>query len=172
MLRVRTEDLRLGMFVQSLEGSWFDHSFWKTKFLLEESDDLRALQNSGVESVWIDEAQSLAPALAHLGGAAPPPRPSLAAEFAAMNDVLNSQGYTQAAWPPEARWPSDSPTQTMVTRPAFKAAIALARTISSVSPWSARRSLWPQMTSFAPASLIIPTETQPVWAPLSAAWQS
>ena len=85
MLRVKTEDLRLGMFVQSLEGSWFDHSFWKTKFLLEEPDDLRALQNSGVESVWIDEARSLAPALAHLGGQAPPARPSLAAEFAAMS---------------------------------------------------------------------------------------
>ena len=51
MLRVRTEDLRLGMFVQSLEGSWFNHPFWKTKFLLTEGDDLRALQSSDVDAV-------------------------------------------------------------------------------------------------------------------------
>src|SRR3954469_16438411 len=66
LLRVRKEDLRLGMFVQSLEGSWFDHPFWRSKFLLTEPDDLRALQSSDVESVWIDQDRSLAPALAHL----------------------------------------------------------------------------------------------------------
>jgi len=53
MLRVQKEDLRLGMFIQSLEGSWFDHPFWKSKFLLEENDDLRALQSSEIDSVWI-----------------------------------------------------------------------------------------------------------------------
>src|SRR4051794_869135 len=73
MLRVRKEDLRLGMFVQSLEGSWFDHPFWKSKFLLTEADDLRALQSSDVESVWIDQDKSLAPAIAHLAAPARPP---------------------------------------------------------------------------------------------------
>jgi HD-GYP domain-containing protein (c-di-GMP phosphodiesterase class II) len=67
MIRVRKEDLRLGMYIQSLEGSWFNHPFWKTKFLLEEMDDLRSLQSSDVESVWVDEEKSLAPALVHLG---------------------------------------------------------------------------------------------------------
>ncbi|CAA9518382.1 MAG: HDIG domain protein [uncultured Sphingosinicella sp.] len=72
MICVRKEDLRLGMFVQSLEGSWFNHPFWRSKFLLEEMDDLRALQSSDIDSVWVDEEKSLAPAIAHLtGGAAP-----------------------------------------------------------------------------------------------------
>lgn len=83
MLRVRTEDLRLGMFVQSLEGSWFSHPFWKTKFLLTESEDLRALQSSEVDSVWIDPEKSAAPAIAHLmapaPAAAPQPEPVRAA---------------------------------------------------------------------------------------------
>ena len=78
MLRVRTEDLRLGMFIQSLEGSWLDHPFWKSKFLLEEQDDLRALQSSGVESVWVDQEQSLAPAFAHLDGPKPAAEPAAA----------------------------------------------------------------------------------------------
>ena len=67
MIRVRKEDLRLGMYIQSLEGSWFNHPFWKNKFLLEEMDDLRALQSGDIESVWVDEEKSLAPALTHLG---------------------------------------------------------------------------------------------------------
>ena len=66
MLRVRKEDLRLGMFIQSLEGSWFDHPFWKSRFLLTGGDDLRALQSSDVETVWVDPGKSLAPAIAHL----------------------------------------------------------------------------------------------------------
>jgi len=66
MLRVRKEDLRLGMFVQSLEGSWFNHPFWKTKFLLSEGEDLRALQSSDIDAVWIDPTKSAAPAIAHL----------------------------------------------------------------------------------------------------------
>ena len=74
MMRVKKEDLRLGMFIQSLEGSWFDHPFWKTKFLLTEEADLRALQDSDIEAVHIDDAKSLAPALAHLPGSGSGPK--------------------------------------------------------------------------------------------------
>src|SRR5690349_3706290 len=79
MLRVRKEDLRLGMFIQSLEGSWFDHPFWRSKFLLTSEDDLRALQSSDVETVWVDKDKSLPPAIAHLVGEAPA-RPTLVEE--------------------------------------------------------------------------------------------
>lgn len=100
MLRVRKEDLRLGMFIQSLEGSWFDHPFWKSKFLLTEADDLRALQSSEVDSVWIDRDKSLAPALAHLAGAAPPaPEP---VEPPALHDSASPQA---AAAPRPRRTP-------------------------------------------------------------------
>jgi HD-GYP domain-containing protein (c-di-GMP phosphodiesterase class II) len=61
------------MYIQSLEGSWFDHPFWRSKFLLEEMDDLRTLQSSDIESVWVDDEKSLAPAMAHLGVTAPVP---------------------------------------------------------------------------------------------------
>ncbi len=79
MIRVRKEDLRLGMFIQSLEGSWFDHPFWKTRFLLAELDDLRALQSSPIDGVWVDEEKSLGPAMTHILApkpeAAPGPTP-------------------------------------------------------------------------------------------------
>src|SRR4051812_15470131 len=76
MKRVRKEDLRLGMYIQSLEGSWLNHPFWKTKFLLTEQDDLRALQSSDIDSVWIDDEKSLAPAVAHRGIEEAKPEPS------------------------------------------------------------------------------------------------
>jgi HD-GYP domain-containing protein (c-di-GMP phosphodiesterase class II) len=101
MVRVRKEDLRLGMFIQSLEGSWFDHPFWKSKFLLTEADDLRALQSSDLDSVWIDRDRSLAPAIAHLAEAAPAaPPPASAAEPAPAEPIPPA---APAAAPAEAR---------------------------------------------------------------------
>ncbi|MBB4842229.1 putative nucleotidyltransferase with HDIG domain [Paucibacter oligotrophus] len=42
------------MYLQSLEGSWLSHPFWKTKFILKDQADLEALLTSGVPMVWID----------------------------------------------------------------------------------------------------------------------
>jgi HD-GYP domain-containing protein (c-di-GMP phosphodiesterase class II) len=72
------------MYIQALEGSWFDHPFWRSKFLLVEEEDLRTLQGSDVDAVLIDEAKSLAPAIAHVTVQTPPAaRRSFIDEFAA-----------------------------------------------------------------------------------------
>jgi putative nucleotidyltransferase with HDIG domain len=42
------------MYVHALEGSWFDHPFWRSKFLLTDPGDLQALRDSGVKALWID----------------------------------------------------------------------------------------------------------------------
>ncbi|WP_421838460.1 HD-GYP domain-containing protein [Novosphingobium sp.] len=57
--RVEISELRLGMFIQKLEGSWFKHPFWKSKFLLEEMWMLEVLQGSAVEAVIIDTERGL-----------------------------------------------------------------------------------------------------------------
>jgi HD-GYP domain-containing protein (c-di-GMP phosphodiesterase class II) len=57
--RVETSELRLGMFIHKLEGSWFKHPFWKSKFVLEEMWMLEALQGSAVEAVIIDTERGL-----------------------------------------------------------------------------------------------------------------
>ncbi|EWC41744.1 HD-GYP domain-containing protein [Stutzerimonas stutzeri] len=55
MLRkILVSQLRFGMYVHSVEGSWFDHPFWRSKFLLTDPADLQTLQRSGVGAVWID----------------------------------------------------------------------------------------------------------------------
>lgn len=103
MLRVRTEDLRLGMFVQSLEGSWFNHPFWKTKFLLSESEDLRALQSSDVDAVWIDPKKSAAPAIAHLT----PPSAAARAEPASAASEPEAEAAPEAAPKPRRQRPNE-----------------------------------------------------------------
>lgn len=54
--KIPVTDLEIGMFVHKLEGSWFDHPFWKAKFLVEDSDRLVAIRESRVRSVVIDTA--------------------------------------------------------------------------------------------------------------------
>jgi hypothetical protein len=41
--RIPTAQLRLGMFVHELCGSWMDHPFWRAKFVLNDPEDLRRL---------------------------------------------------------------------------------------------------------------------------------
>lgn len=57
--RIPVAQLKLGMFVQELHGSWIKHPFWKTKFLLEDPEDLALLQTCGINEVSIDESRSI-----------------------------------------------------------------------------------------------------------------
>lgn len=55
--RIEKEEVRLGMFVHGLDGSWFKHPFWRSKFLLENPEDLEAIRTSDIAGVFIDEAK-------------------------------------------------------------------------------------------------------------------
>jgi HD-GYP domain-containing protein (c-di-GMP phosphodiesterase class II) len=52
--KIPTQHAELGMFLQSMEGSWLSHPFWKTKFLIADPSDIEALKKSGVPFIWID----------------------------------------------------------------------------------------------------------------------
>jgi putative nucleotidyltransferase with HDIG domain len=52
--RIPVDQVRLGMYIQRLEGSWLSHPFWKTRFVLTAQADLDALQESDVPYCWID----------------------------------------------------------------------------------------------------------------------
>lgn len=52
-------DLRLGMYVHELCGSWIDHPLWKSRFLLTSRADLQRLQNSAVQELWIDTQKGI-----------------------------------------------------------------------------------------------------------------
>ncbi len=57
--RVPTDKIELGMFIHKLEGSWFQHPFWKSRFLLTDAGMLETLTSSDVPSVMIDTSRGL-----------------------------------------------------------------------------------------------------------------
>ncbi|WP_421683387.1 HD-GYP domain-containing protein [Stutzerimonas urumqiensis] len=71
--RIPTTELRLGMFITELCGSWIDHPFWKKRFLLQDERDLHRLLDSGVAEVVIDTARGLDTAVANAEATAPAP---------------------------------------------------------------------------------------------------
>ncbi|ARU31192.1 phosphodiesterase [Sulfuriferula sp. AH1] len=57
--KISVHDIRMGMYIDELCGSWMDHPFWKTSFKLGDKKDLAALQQSGIREVWIDTSKGL-----------------------------------------------------------------------------------------------------------------
>lgn len=51
---IPTHQVTLGMHIHSLHGAWVDHPFWKTKFVLNDPNDLKKLQASIIKEVVID----------------------------------------------------------------------------------------------------------------------
>lgn len=62
LLRITPDQLRLGMYIQAIDGSWLDHPFWRARFLLEKPADLALLRASGVAGIWIDLKKGIGPA--------------------------------------------------------------------------------------------------------------
>jgi len=52
--KIAITELRLGMYVHKLDGKWLEHPFWKSRFVLESTDDLQRLRSSGLAQCWID----------------------------------------------------------------------------------------------------------------------
>lgn len=57
--KIHVRDVRLGMYIQELCGSWMDHPFWKKTFELTDPKDLHSLQTCGLKEVWIDTEKGL-----------------------------------------------------------------------------------------------------------------
>ncbi len=57
--RISVDDVRLGMHIQKFCGAWIDHPFWRSKFVLQSEDELRAIRSSAVREVWIDVSRGL-----------------------------------------------------------------------------------------------------------------
>lgn len=51
--------LRIGMYIQEFSGSWMDHPFFKSSFLLKNEKDLQRIRDSGIAEVWIDADRGL-----------------------------------------------------------------------------------------------------------------
>jgi HD-GYP domain-containing protein (c-di-GMP phosphodiesterase class II) len=92
--KIDVSRLRLGMHLHSLEGSWLDHPFWKTRFVLRDGADLRRLRDSKVRECWIDTARGLDVAEASDPGLPAPRRDSTGPAAAWAHRVHGD------VWPP------------------------------------------------------------------------
>ena len=73
--KIPVEQARLGMHLHAMDGAWIDHPFWKTRFVINDPDDLRKLVGSSVREVWIDVSKGLDVANAADSLAVPLPAP-------------------------------------------------------------------------------------------------
>ena len=66
--KVSVDELRLGMYLHGLCGSWVEHPFWTSRFELTRTSDLALLRESSVRECWIGVSKGVDVAVA-----APPP---------------------------------------------------------------------------------------------------
>ncbi|HEY9200853.1 MAG TPA: HD-GYP domain-containing protein [Gammaproteobacteria bacterium] len=57
--KIPVNGLRLGMFIDKLDGNWLQHPFWKSAFRLDTEKQLKTLRESAVTHVWIDTDKGL-----------------------------------------------------------------------------------------------------------------
>lgn len=99
--KIAISQVRTGMFVDSVEGSWLQHSLWKTRFLIKDTEMLLRVQKSGASECWIDVSQgadvraevaSSRPTVQPTASPAPATKPvarkSMADELQNASDVL------------------------------------------------------------------------------------
>ena len=52
--KIQVGQLRVGMFIDEVVGSWLDNPFWKSAVMLTDAKQLAQLKSSPVQEVWID----------------------------------------------------------------------------------------------------------------------
>jgi len=104
--KIRVDQVRLGMHLHALEGAWMDHPFWKTRFVIRDEEQLKKLQESVIQEVWIDPEKGLdvagdAPAALPTPGRVPAPAPVARAEPEMATAVATAPSAVVATLPAE-----------------------------------------------------------------------
>lgn len=56
--RISVSELRLGMYICKLDGSWFQHPFWRDSFMLDKEQDRQKILASQIQDIWVDPSKS------------------------------------------------------------------------------------------------------------------
>lgn len=59
LVKIDSDDVRIGMFVHGFGGSWMDHPFWRTRFILAEQVQVEKIRSSSVDYVVIDDGKGI-----------------------------------------------------------------------------------------------------------------
>ena len=57
--KINVSQLTLGMHLKEFCGSWMEHPFWRTAFVLTDSKDIDAVLASSIKEVWIDSSKGV-----------------------------------------------------------------------------------------------------------------
>jgi len=57
--KIAISDLKQGMYLHKLCGSWTQHPFWRSKFVIKDENEIGLIRDSGITEVWIDASQGL-----------------------------------------------------------------------------------------------------------------
>lgn len=57
--KIRVDQLTLGMHLKEFCGSWMEHPFWRSGFVLTDPKDIKAVLASSIKEVWIDSSKGL-----------------------------------------------------------------------------------------------------------------
>jgi hypothetical protein len=113
--KVPTSQVRVGMYIHSVDGSWLGHSLWKTRFVIKDDDTLKRVRACGADELWIDVAQGVdvdtapattptpAPVPEVATAPKPKPGPSMADELKTATRILERSKETVTSLFTEAR---------------------------------------------------------------------
>ncbi len=96
--KIAISQVETGMYIDSVEGSWLNHSLWKARFVVNDAETLARVRQCGGAECWIDTSKgSDVPESAAVIELVPPPKPAAAAapppkpiERRAMADELQN----------------------------------------------------------------------------------
>lgn len=57
--KIRVEQLTVGMHLKEFCGSWMEHPFWRTSFVIVDPKDIQSILASSIKEVWIDCSKGL-----------------------------------------------------------------------------------------------------------------
>jgi HD-GYP domain-containing protein (c-di-GMP phosphodiesterase class II) len=57
--RINVEQLTIGMHLKEFCGSWMEHPFWRSAFVITERKDIESILASSIKEVWIDCGKGL-----------------------------------------------------------------------------------------------------------------
>lgn len=57
--KISVQQLAVGMHLKEFCGSWMEHPFWRTGFVIDDPADIRSILASSIKEVWIDCSKGL-----------------------------------------------------------------------------------------------------------------
>jgi HD-GYP domain-containing protein (c-di-GMP phosphodiesterase class II) len=57
--KINVEQLLAGMYLKEFCGSWMEHPFWRSGFVISDPKDIQAIVASSINEVWIDTGKGL-----------------------------------------------------------------------------------------------------------------